>query len=232
MTTYKIGQIYRIIHIHSNISYIGSTFNKRLNDRMSRHKNKSNNTCIGKYLKKYGADNFKIILIKKYEVCDRKHLFAMEQLWINKFNCININQTIDWFNGRCAHNKFKARCKTCIGASICEHLRMRITCKECRGSGICQHNKRRTRCKKCKGSAICEHNSLRFQCVSCKGSSICKHLRRRSTCIPCEGSAICEHKTEKKRCKKCFPNKFWCLICDKQYAGDGNLKRHNKKHYI
>lgn len=88
----KFGKIYKIIYIgneNKNICYIGSTFNT-LRDRFSKHKYITNTpTCLTPYIKKYGIKLFKILLIKEYEVYDRKHLQSKEQLWINKMNCIN-----------------------------------------------------------------------------------------------------------------------------------------------
>lgn len=85
------GKVYKIIHNQSNICYIGSTFDK-LRNRFRKHKS-NNDTCISKYFKQYGIENFKIILIKEYQVVDKKHLEAYEQLWINKLKSINIMQT-------------------------------------------------------------------------------------------------------------------------------------------
>ena len=53
--------------------------------------NKDNNTkcSIYPYIIKYGVENFKIILIKEYEVYDNKQLKVYETLWINKLNSIN-----------------------------------------------------------------------------------------------------------------------------------------------
>uniref|UniRef100_A0A6C0H1U4 GIY-YIG domain-containing protein n=1 Tax=viral metagenome TaxID=1070528 RepID=A0A6C0H1U4_9ZZZZ len=87
----QIGRVYKIIHNQSNICYVGSTFDK-LRNRFGKHK-RNNDTCISKYFKEYGVENFKIILIKEYEVYDKKHLLAYEQLWINKLKSINIMQT-------------------------------------------------------------------------------------------------------------------------------------------
>lgn len=83
----KQGKVYKIIHTQSDICYIGSTFNT-LRDRWGKHY-KTAKCAISKYLEEYGRDNFKIILIKEYEVIDRAHLEAYEQLWINKLKCIN-----------------------------------------------------------------------------------------------------------------------------------------------
>jgi hypothetical protein len=87
----KIGKIYKIIHTQSNICYVGSTFDE-LRNRFRKHKNDLN-CSISKYFTKFGIENFKIILIKEYEVIDRKCLQAFEQLWINKLKSINMKQT-------------------------------------------------------------------------------------------------------------------------------------------
>jgi len=98
----KTGKVYKIIHNQSNITYIGSTFNS-LRDRWRIHKdrftqykkNSSRNLSIHTYFEKYGIENFKIILIKEYEVEDRNHLESKEQLWINKIKCINIQSAFN-----------------------------------------------------------------------------------------------------------------------------------------
>jgi hypothetical protein len=103
--TYSIGNIYKIIcTIDSNFCYIGATFNQ-LRHRFQGHKykfkkwlkdkNKNYKCSIYAYFEKYGIENFKIILIKSYNVVrtnqrDNKHLHAYELLWINKTkNCVN-----------------------------------------------------------------------------------------------------------------------------------------------
>lgn len=93
---YKTGNIYKIIHNQSDIIYIGSTFNT-LRDRFSQHKssfkkylnNENAEIAIFPYFKKFGIENFKIILIKEYQVCDKKALFMWETLWMNKLKNIN-----------------------------------------------------------------------------------------------------------------------------------------------
>ena len=93
------GHIYMIWTPKDNsFCYIGSTFN-RLHKRFEGHKKaykyKYGSICIHKYFDTYGVDNFKIDLIKTYDVIrtndkDRKHLEAYETLWINRTkNCIN-----------------------------------------------------------------------------------------------------------------------------------------------
>lgn len=84
----KSGKIYKIIHTQSDIVYIGSTINT-IRDRWRNHKKLDSKCIISKYIQKFGEDQFKIILIKEYQVVDRTHLEAYEQLWINKIKCIN-----------------------------------------------------------------------------------------------------------------------------------------------
>ena len=92
----KIGRIYKIICSQSDDVYIGSTFNE-LRVRFSQHKNlydswsegKTNKCSIYPIIEKYGIDKFKIILISEYNVVDKHHLHAYEQLWINKTRCVN-----------------------------------------------------------------------------------------------------------------------------------------------
>lgn len=99
-----LGKIYKIITGTSNECYVGSTFEK-LRYRLQRHKknyqswkeNKTKNKTLSSVymFDKYGIDECKIILIKEYQVVDRTHLEAYEQLWINKLNSININPTLN-----------------------------------------------------------------------------------------------------------------------------------------
>ena len=94
-----LGLVYKIIHNQSNWCYVGSTFNE-LRYRWQDHKlafskwceNKEHNktSCFDKFLE-FGIENFKIILIKYYEVVDRLHLEMYETLWINKLKSCNRN---------------------------------------------------------------------------------------------------------------------------------------------
>jgi hypothetical protein len=92
-----IGSIYRIIHLHSNICYVGSTLDT-VRNRWQGHRTAyktwlkdetKSSISIYQYFKEYDIKNFKCILVKEYEVEDKNHLLAYEQLWINKLNTIN-----------------------------------------------------------------------------------------------------------------------------------------------
>ena len=96
----KTGRIYKITHNQSDICYVGSTFNT-VRQRFMTHKKSGKynkrKPIIVKYLNQYGKKNFTCVLIKEYQVVDRRHLFAYEQLWINKLNCINKYNTMLFF---------------------------------------------------------------------------------------------------------------------------------------
>ena len=91
----QVGKVYKIVCGLSDDVYIGSTFNE-LKHRFQGHKKgykrctTENKRVLYQLFDKYGIDNFKIILIKQYMVCDRSHLRMYEQLWINKTKCINM----------------------------------------------------------------------------------------------------------------------------------------------
>jgi len=86
-----------MVHNQSNVVYVGSTFNqlkKRWAQHKSQFKTDPSEISIYSYFKKHGIENFKIVLIKEYEVSsknlqDKKHLSVYETLWIKKLNAIN-----------------------------------------------------------------------------------------------------------------------------------------------
>jgi hypothetical protein len=94
-----IGSIYKIIHSQSDIVYVGSTFNE-LKQRWQEHKRTFKRWCEGNgaeisiypYFREHGIDQFKIILVKEYDVVDRAHLEAYEQLWMSKFHNSAVNK--------------------------------------------------------------------------------------------------------------------------------------------
>tara|TARA_R110000824_G_scaffold287208_1_gene475328 strand:+ start:235 stop:795 length:561 start_codon:yes stop_codon:yes gene_type:complete len=96
---YQLGHIYKIVcNLDNSFCYIGSTFlslDKRWQDHIYGYKYKYGEFSIHKYFDTFGIENFKIKLIKSYNVVrvdnkDHKHLWAYETLWINKNKtCVN-----------------------------------------------------------------------------------------------------------------------------------------------
>lgn len=87
MTDIKIGRVYKLVAKTSDECYIGSTIN-RIHLRFAYHKaNYRDGKCqpdLKNFIDKYGISNIDMIMIKKYEISDTKHLKAYEQLWINR----------------------------------------------------------------------------------------------------------------------------------------------------
>jgi len=90
-----IGRIYRLEGYEK--FYIGST-TCELKYRLKKHKSKSNenvakNTNVYKYFRNIGWENAKMILIKEFEISDRKELLQHEKDEIVKVksdpNCLN-----------------------------------------------------------------------------------------------------------------------------------------------
>ena len=115
------GLIYKIYY--RDIIYIGSTF-QTLEERFGKNntslkpylvKHGYNRTSLYEYFTKYGFDNFTIELIKEYDVVDKHHLLAYEQLYINNHKCINKCQTVNWFlRSRCEHGRHEYYCIDCL----------------------------------------------------------------------------------------------------------------------
>ena len=90
-----IGIVYKLENKKYGITYVGATI-KSLLERKYNHK-----ACwkLGRDLSLYpffdllGFDSFEIEELGRYDVCDRKHLSSKEQLWINKLQCINRNDS-------------------------------------------------------------------------------------------------------------------------------------------
>lgn len=83
-----IGRVYKIVDQLSNDVYVGSTFN-RLKARFNEHCKSNSSSVIGKLIHEHGKSRYSIILIKEYQVADKRNLEAYEQLWMNKTKCIN-----------------------------------------------------------------------------------------------------------------------------------------------
>jgi len=98
MEELKLGRVYKIICMVSDDVYVGSTF-LTLDQRWRYHgydftkwgKGYHSTLSIYPSMEKYGVENFKIELIKEYQVCDRHHLELYETLWILKLKSCNQN---------------------------------------------------------------------------------------------------------------------------------------------
>ena len=137
-----IGHIYKIIcTVDEKFCYIGSTFN-RLGKRFEKHRCLYKRWSDGEitkscscfpFFKKHGVENFKIVLIKSYEVCrehvkDRRHLEAYETLWICRTKCCNVNMPIRYLN----KEQFKQRYKKYYEVNreqILERANQKIECE-------------------------------------------------------------------------------------------------------
>lgn len=102
-----IGRIYKIQHLDSSLCYIGSTCNT-IRDRWRMHKNaykmwisnkdKYTTVALYPYLEQFGCDRFQMLLIKEYQIADKKQLFAYEQLAISRTKtCCNQNAALQLF---------------------------------------------------------------------------------------------------------------------------------------
>lgn len=85
-----MGYIYKIVNNKNNKIYIGQTI-KSIQERFRIHITaskliKNNNIPLYQAFKKYGLENFKILLI---EECDKLELNNREQYWINYYNSYN-----------------------------------------------------------------------------------------------------------------------------------------------
>ena len=99
MDQYQIGIIYKIYYNKDpNKYYISSKLNT-INDAWDLHIKEYSKYIAGDnvqskfiylYFKMYGIYNFDICEIKRYYVIDELHLKAYEQLYINKYKCINL----------------------------------------------------------------------------------------------------------------------------------------------
>lgn len=124
-----IGRIYKIQHLDSSLCYIGSTCNT-IRDRWRMHKNdfvqwnKGNDdyytVALYPYLKQYGIDRFKMLLVKEYQIADKNQLRVYEQLAINRTKlCCNKNAALQLFGPKSLAKHYRQ----CIFEQSKEYLR-------------------------------------------------------------------------------------------------------------
>jgi ribosomal protein S27AE len=95
---YTNGKIYKVVSNDYKMTYIGSTAQVRLCDRMSGHRQKYKSWKEGKYKKKvsifdifdiYGVENCKIELIEEYACNSKNDLERKEGDFIKNTDCVN-----------------------------------------------------------------------------------------------------------------------------------------------
>ena len=97
MNRYEKGKIYKITDVGYTECYIGSTCDKLLSQRFSRHKEQFKRYGLGKanwsysfaLFEKFGIGNCKIELIEEYPCENRHQLNKREGMHIRETNCVN-----------------------------------------------------------------------------------------------------------------------------------------------
>ncbi len=125
------GFVYKIESDCKQILYIGSTTQK-LSYRFKAHK--TNNRCvISKYLEDSNYSFSKgCELIKKYNVIDKVHLLAYEQLWMNVYRNRIINKKKTYALLEKEHKKqYNKQYRELNKEKISEQKKQKVTC-ECK----------------------------------------------------------------------------------------------------
>ena len=202
-----LGHIYKIICTRDpTFCYIGSTFN-RLSKRFETHRGyyttwlkngrKKGCSCYP-YFDKHGIENFKIVLIKSYEVCrehvkDRRHLEAYETLWINKHmgKCVNQVLPVDYLKKE-KLKVYREKNKEAIAALKKVHYEKNKESIAVRGKEYREKNKETLAAKRKEYSeknkeSIAARKKEQVQCEFCKNyitkSHLLRHQRTTAYCI-------------------------------------------------
>ncbi len=94
---YQKGKIYKIVDNGYNMTYYGSTIEKYLCNRMSKHKRKyklyreKNEYTSFIIFEKYGIENCKIELVENYPCNSKEELLKREGYYIKNNECVNKN---------------------------------------------------------------------------------------------------------------------------------------------
>ena len=97
MRDYKEGKIYKIVCDNTGLTYYGSTCEKRLSRRLSKHrtnytsylKNPENNFRTS--FKILEGGNYNIVLVEHYPCNSKEELLQKERFYIEKNECVNRN---------------------------------------------------------------------------------------------------------------------------------------------
>jgi hypothetical protein len=104
MPDYSLTKVYRVFSESAGLTYIGSTYERLLSQRISKHiydfkrwkEGKYNHVTVFEILK---YDDAKIILLQSYPECkssDEKCKY--EQEWIDRIDCVNKNKAYTGLN--------------------------------------------------------------------------------------------------------------------------------------
>jgi Uri superfamily endonuclease len=90
----ETAYVYKLFHSDTPHVYVGSTM-KDPRFRLNNHRSKLNHEhgAISRYFCNCDKRGLKLEVLAVYEVCDRYHLLAYEQLHINKHRASNQNRT-------------------------------------------------------------------------------------------------------------------------------------------
>ena len=97
MRDYKEGKIYKIVCDNTGLTYYGSTCEKRLSRRLSKHRsnytsylnNPENNFFTS--FKVLEGGNYKIVLVENYPCNSKEELLKRERYFIENNECVNRN---------------------------------------------------------------------------------------------------------------------------------------------
>ena len=97
MRDYKDGKIYQIVCDNTGLTYYGSTCEKHLSRRLSRHrnnysdylKNPENNYCTSFNILEGG--NYSIVLVEHFPCNSKEELLQRERFYIENNECVNRN---------------------------------------------------------------------------------------------------------------------------------------------
>ncbi len=93
---YQNGKIYKLVSFQTDKVYVGSTYERNLNNRLAKHRVGFRDYKLGKRtnmtsfeLLKY--EDVDIILIENYPCNNKQELHARERYWIEALDCVNKN---------------------------------------------------------------------------------------------------------------------------------------------
>lgn len=161
------GLVYKIIHLDSNICYIGSTCDsvsgrwrthKYGYKRWTDNKGKCNTIAIYPHFEQYGIDRFKMVSIKSYEVVDRDHLRVYEQLHINRNKCVNQYAALQLVSRKCMSKHFTHEYRKQNKQMIADHA------KKYQASNKQKISEYRKKYQEANKVAIAERRNIKVQC--------------------------------------------------------------------